>query len=153
MTAINKIESFKADCSRLLEGIYLAQANNDIQTYDLRMVRPNGGKYIQYGALHTIGHLFSSYALSSEFRDKIIYIGPMGCRTGFNLLVRDMEQEAVIKLVQEGIDFVEAFDGKIPGRSARECGNYIEHDLRRAKRYALAYKEIISDWTVDKLSY
>lgn len=153
MDSNNKIASFQVDHTTLCEGIYLSQTNGDIQTYDVRLVKPNGGKYIQYGAIHTIEHLLATFARNSEFKDSVIYVGPMGCRTGFYLLVRDLPQKDVIKLVQGGIAFVADFEGKIPGRTAKECGNYIEHDLRRAKRYCTAMKDTIANWTVEKLKY
>ena len=117
------------------------------------MVKPNGGVYVSNPSLHTIEHLFATYARNSEFSDKIIYVGPMGCRTGFYLLTRDLPKEDAIKLVREAYSFIASYDGEIPGCSAVECGNYLEHDLGAAKKDVLPLLEKLEGYTPEMLDY
>lgn len=150
---LRKIASFQVDHTRLTEGMYTSRIDADVVTYDIRMVRPNGGVYLENGAMHTFEHLFATYARSSRFQDKVIYAGPMGCRTGFYFLVRDLDGADAIALVQETMDFIAGFEGEIPGASEAECGNYREHDLPGAKRAAAKMAEVLKDWTPAKLAY
>ncbi len=150
---MEKIESFKINHNTLKRGLYISRVDGDITTYDIRMKLPNGGDYLENPSMHTIEHLFATFARNSEFKDEIIYFGPMGCRTGFYFLVRSIAREDVIKLVQETFDFIAEYDGKIPGVSKIECGNYLEHDLENAKREAKAMREVLRGYTVDGLKY
>ncbi len=151
---MNKIASFCVDHTKLKPGVYVSRVDGDVVTYDIRMRRPNCGNYLENGVLHTFEHLFATYARNSRFSDSIIYVGPMGCRTGFYFLVRDkMSHEDVIRLLQESFAFVAAFEGDIPGAAESECGNYLEHDLEGAKRVAAEMSEVIKDWTPEKTRY
>lgn len=150
---MKKIASFQVDHTKFGVGMYISRVDGDIVTYDVRMVRPNGGVYISNPSLHTIEHLFATYARNSQFGDKIIYVGPMGCRTGFYLLTRDMAHEDAIKLVRDCYRFISEFSGEIPGNSAVECGNYLEHDLESARRDVLPLLEKIKNYTVEMLNY
>ena len=103
--------------------------------------KPNGGDYLDNGALHTIEHLFATYLRNSESADDIVYFGPMGCRTGCYLLVfGEKTPEDVLPSVLCACDFTLAFDGEIPGAQAAECGNWLEHNHPLAKYYAARYK-------------
>lgn len=150
---LKRIASFEVNHDVLKEGMYTSRVDGDITTYDVRMVIPNGGVYLENAAMHTFEHLFATYTRNSALGDKIIYCGPMGCRTGFYFLVRDMEQKDAIRLMQETMDFVVQFEGKIPGVSRPECGNYLEHDLEGAKKIARKMQGVLKDWTPEKLVY
>jgi S-ribosylhomocysteine lyase len=104
--------------------------------------------------MHTIEHLFATFARNSEHKDSVLYVGPMGCRTGFYLLVRaSVSPENAIALVQASMRYIAAFDGEIPGNTSRECGNYLEHDLPKAKAVAADMVNILQGWTANDLAY
>ena len=148
------IASFTVDHDKLEKGMYISRIDGDAVTYDIRMKKPNGGDYLSNGALHTFEHLFATYARNSSFSDSVIYVGPMGCRTGFYLILRDsVSKEQAIGLVQDSFRFVADFSGKIPGSERRECGNYLEHDLEGAKAVARDMLNVLDGYTADRLSY
>ena len=143
---MEKIASFQVDHTKFGVGMYISRIDGDIVTYDVRMVKPNGGTYISNPSLHTIEHLFATFARNSRFGKNVIYVGPMGCRTGFYLLTRDdMSGGDAITLVRETFAFIADFNGIIPGLSAVECGNYLEHDLKDALRECRQYLKILND--------
>lgn len=151
---MERIASFTVDHDVLKKGMYISRIDGDIVTYDIRMKAPNGGDYLSASAAHTIEHLFATFARNSRFSENVIYVGPMGCRTGFYLLVRDrVTHENAIALVKESMAFIRDFEGEIPGNKRVECGNYLDHDLVGAKSVAGDTCEVLKDWTVDKLSY
>lgn len=152
---MNKITSFCINHDILPKGMYVSRIDNDIITYDLRMVVPNAGVYLDNDGLHTFEHLFATFVRNSKYSDAIIYAGPMGCRTGFYFLTRDtLSKEEAIVLVQDTMNFIRDFEGDIPGaQESKECGNYLDHDLAKAKRYAKEYGEVIKHWTVNDLTY
>ncbi|MBQ2001393.1 MAG: S-ribosylhomocysteine lyase [Clostridia bacterium] len=148
------IESFLVDHTVLTAGIYLSRVDGDAVTYDLRLKRPNVEKVLDNAPIHTIEHLFATYVRNSKYSESIIYFGPMGCRTGFYFIVRDnMSHETVVSLVKEAFNFIAAYDGEIPGVSAKECGNYLDHDLDGAKREAAIYADAIKNLTADDIYY
>ena len=151
---MKRIASFCVDHDKLKKGMYISRIDGDIVTYDVRMKIPNGGDYLKNGAMHTFEHLFATYARNSKFADRVIYVGPMGCRTGFYLLLRDsVTGEDAISLVKEAFDFILNFNGTIPGSTRPECGNYLEHDLDGAKESAKDMLNVLKDWSLDMLSY
>lgn len=150
---MERIASFCVNHDVLEKGMYTSRIDGDITTYDIRMVKPNGGVYIESAAGHTFEHLFATYVRNSEFADKIIYAGPMGCRTGFYFLVRNMMPSDAISLVQRTVDFIASFEGEVPGTNRIECGNYLEHDLLGAKKLAESMKPILKDWKTEDLVY
>ena len=150
---LKRIASFEVNHDVLQRGIYTSRIDGDVTTYDIRMKLPNKGVYLNNPAMHTIEHLVATFVRNSVFSDRIIYFGPMGCRTGFYLLVRDIDPKDVIKLVRDAFTFLRDFDGEIPGVSSIECGNYLEHDLADAKREAKEYLPVIENYTVEKLKY
>lgn len=150
---MQKITSFTIDHTKLMPGIYISRIDGDIVTYDLRVCRPNHPPFMEVPAIHTIEHIFATLARNSAVSDSIIYFGPMGCRTGFYLLVRNPDHSVVINLIRECFKRISEWEEDIPGNSAAECGNYLEHDLRAAKKYALDYLTIISQWDNTKLNY
>ena len=151
---MEKIASFQVDHTKFGVGMYISRIDGDAVTYDVRMVKPNGGVYVSSPSLHTIEHLFATYARNSEFSDKIIYVGPMGCRTGFYLITRDtMSGEDAIKLVRDSYRFISEYHNEIPGCTAVECGNYLEHDLESARKDVLPLLEKLENYTVEMLDY
>lgn len=151
---MNKIASFSVNHDVLEKGVYLSRIDGDMITYDLRMKKPNGGSYISPKALHTIEHLLATYVRNSNNSDSIIYAGPMGCRTGFYLVVRDrVSKQEILKLVKNAFAYIFNFIGEIPGSKKSECGNYLEHDLMTAKAEASEYLTVLEEVTVEKMTY
>ncbi len=150
---MEKIASFQVDHTKFGVGMYISRIDGDIVTYDVRMVKPNGGVYISNPSLHTIEHLFATYARNSQYSDKVVYVGPMGCRTGFYLLTRGLPHEDAISLVRDSYAFIAGFDGEIPGCTEIECGNYLEHDIVSAKKDVLPLLEKLDGYTPEMLEY
>ena len=151
---MKKIASFTVNHDKLETGMYLSRMDGDVVTYDIRMKKPNGGDYLGNGELHTIEHLFATYARNSAVSDGVIYVGPMGCRTGFYLLVRDrVSHRQAISLVQDSFRFIADFEGEIPGSKKEECGNYLEHDLPAAKKTAENMLRVLETYSEEKLKY
>lgn len=151
---MKKIASFTVDHDKVGKGMFISRIDGDVVTYDVRMKIPNSGDYIPYAAAHTIEHLFATYARNSGVADNVVYVGPMGCRTGFYFLVRDsVSYTEAISTVRDSMKFISQFEGEIPGASRKECGNYLEHDLATAKTIAADMAEVLAFWTEEKLSY
>ena len=151
---MKRIASFAVNHDKLQKGIYISRIDGDIVTYDVRCKIPNGGDYLPNGAMHTFEHLFATYARNSEFEDSVIYVGPMGCRTGFYLLLRDdVSHENAIKLTREAFGFTAKFEGEIPGSTKIECGNYLEHDLEGAKAVARDMLSVLENYTPEMMKY
>lgn len=148
------IASFTINHDLLDVGMYTSRVDGDVVTYDVRMKKPNAGEYLEDSGLHTFEHLFATFARNSEYSDSVVYVGPMGCRTGFYFLVRDsISPEKAINIVYDAFCFIADFEGTIPGSERKECGNYVAHDLVAAKKYAKDMLLILRDWTVEKLVY
>ncbi len=150
------IASFKVNHDKLKKGMYISRIDGDIVTYDIRMKLPNNKEndYLPTAASHTFEHLFATYARNTKYSDNVIYIGPMGCRTGFYFLVRDkITHEQALTIMQECMDFIINFEGKIPGSNKEECGNYLEHNLEGAKEVARDMKEVLKNWNREKMIY
>lgn len=142
---MNKIESFRINHLKLLEGLYLSRRDQKdgmvVSTFDIRMTAPNINPPVDVPALHTIEHLGATFLRNSAKKEDIIYFGPMGCRTGFYLVMfGDLSPTDVYELVCDMCDFIINFEGDIPGASAVECGNYLEQNLELAKYYVRKYK-------------
>lgn len=151
---MKKIASFTVNHDKLEKGMYVSRIDGDVITYDLRMKKPNQGDYLSNGALHTFEHLFATYARNSPLSDNVIYVGPMGCRTGFYLLLRDkVSADDALNLVRDAFRFIAGFSGEIPGSKRNECGNYLEHDLAGAKDVAEDMLSVLEKWTVLKMKY
>ena len=151
---MKKIASFTVNHDKLEKGIYISRIDGDAVTYDIRMKKPNGGDYLTDGAMHTFEHLFATYARNSKYADSVIYVGPMGCRTGFYLIVRDnVDTDSVIELVKESFDFIARFEGEIPGSRKEECGNYLDHDLDGAKAVAEDMVKVLKNWKKENTKY
>lgn len=150
---MERIASFCVNHDLLTPGMYTSRVDGDITTYDIRMVVPNEGEYLYPPAAHTLEHLLATKARNSAFADRVIYVGPMGCLTGFYFLVRDMEPADAISLVQECMAFAADFEGTIPGAARVECGNYRMHDLPGAKKIAARMSAVLDGWTPDRMVY
>lgn len=150
---MEKIASFTVDHTKLLRGMYISRIDGDVVTYDIRTRRPNVEEVMENGAIHTVEHLFATFVRNSEFKDNIIYFGPMGCRTGFYFLTTGMTHAQALSLTKDAFAFIESFEGEVPGVSAVECGNYRDHDLEGAKKEAADQKEILKNWTTADMIY
>ena len=150
---MKRITSFSVDHTRLKRGVYLSRQDGDVRTWDVRMKEPNKGDYISPAAIHTLEHLFATYARNSAYQDGVIYVGPMGCRTGFYLLTRGLTDAQALALVLDSYRFVASFEGDIPGASEVECGNYRDMDLEAARRDAAAYVAVLETLTDKDMRY
>ena len=151
---MERIASFSVNHDKLEKGIYVSRIDADVISYDIRMKKPNGGDYLPIAAMHTFEHLFATYARNSEFSENVIYVGPMGCRTGFYLLMRDcVKKQDVIDMVKGAFSYISDFGGEIPGNKREECGNYLEHDLEGAKEAAKDMCRVLDCWTEEKMKY
>ena len=151
---MKKIASFTINHDTLTKGMYISRIDGDIITYDIRMKLPNQGDYFDTASGHTFEHLFATFVRNSEYANSVVYAGPMGCRTGFYLLLREgISYECAIKLVKESMDFIANYQGEIPGNTAKECGNYQDHNLAGAKLLAKDMQTVLSAWRVEDLRY
>ncbi len=150
---MKKIASFTVDHTKLEAGIYISRIDGDVTTYDLRMRKPNTGDLISNGAMHSLEHMFATVVRNSDMADDVIYFGPMGCQTGFYLLMRTNEHGKVIELIKSVLRQIIVYDGDMPGASEIECGNYRNLDVALAKAEAEAYLEKIKNWTDKMLEY
>lgn len=144
MDNIVKIASFTVDHDLLTEGIYVSRIDGDVTTYDLRTRVPNAGDYMDNLTMHSVEHMFATYVRASEISDKVIYFGPMGCQTGFYLLVRDAKNEQVLSVVKDVLAKIVNHDGEMFGAVRRECGNYKNLDLANAKAECERYLAILN---------
>lgn len=147
---MDKIESFKIDHLRLMPGLYVSRKDCNsgctVTTFDMRITAPNREPVMDMPAIHTIEHLGATFLRNSDNKDKIVYFGPMGCRTGFYFLVfGDEIPEEIAGTVLDMCDFILNFKGDIPGALPSECGNYSEQNLEMAKYYIRRYKKDISE--------
>ena len=153
---MNKIPSFTIDHERLLRGIYVSRKDQvggeTVTTFDIRMKEPNREPVLHNGAIHTIEHLAATYLRNdAEWKDRIIYWGPMGCLTGNYLLIRgNYESRDILDLMRRTFRFVADYEGEIPGAAPRDCGNWLLHDLPMACLEARRYVEEVLDHATDE---
>lgn len=157
---MEKIVSFTIDHNRLLRGIYVSRkyqvGGEIVTTFDIRMKEPNREPVLHPGALHTIEHLAATYLRNDEqWKDRIIYWGPMGCLTGNYLLMRgDLRSEDIVDLMRRTFMFVADFDGDIPGAAPKDCGNWLLHDLPMARWEARKFvNEVLNVVKPENLNY
>ncbi|MBQ9941403.1 MAG: S-ribosylhomocysteine lyase [Christensenellaceae bacterium] len=151
---MKKIASFEMDHDVLTPGIYISRVDfDDIVTYDIRLKTPNMGDYLDPAAAHTIEHLFATAVRNGCIGSNVVYFGPMGCLTGFYLLTKGCSHTAVIGEIRRIMAFIRDFTGKIPGSEKKECGNYLFHDLKKARAEAQAFIPVIADWQEADLAY
>ena len=148
------IPSFQIDHNKLKKGIYISRIDDDITTYDIRMREPNREPVMTNAAMHTIEHIFATYVRNTEFGENIIYFGPMGCRTGFYLLVAgDYESSDIVPLVLSCFRFIRDYQGEVPGAAAKDCGNYLDMNLNMANYWGRKYASLLENITPDRLVY
>ena len=151
---MKKIASFTVNHDKLEKGMYVSRVDGDVVTYDIRMKKPNGGDYLSNSALHTFEHLFATYARNSPLSDQVVYVGPMGCRTGFYLLLAgEWSSRDILPLMVELYRFIRDFRGEVPGASPRDCGNYLDMNLGMANYLAERYLAVLENITDDRLVY
>ncbi len=151
---MEKIASFTINHDTLQKGLYISRVDGDAVTYDLRMKLPNAGDYLTTGEAHTLEHLLATFLRNSPLKDKVIYVGPMGCRTGFYVILRDTVSRSVaISAIREGLRFTAEFEGEIPGAKREECGNYLDHDLEGARAVSRDMLNVLRDWDVPDMVY
>ena len=150
---MKKITSFTVDHNTLEVGVYISRIDGDITTYDMRFIKPNTPPFLPNPVMHTIEHLFATYSRNSKYADNVIYFGPMGCRTGFYFLVKDLDNQTALDLIKETLKKCIDHHGDIPGNTAIECGNYLEHDVEGANEALKKYFEVIKDYKVEQLDY
>jgi len=157
---MEKIASFTIDHIKLQPGIYVSRKDNvgteTLTTFDLRMTSPNEEPVMNTAEMHTIEHLAATFLRNHpEWKERVIYFGPMGCRTGFYLILAgDLSSRDIVPLMQEMYRFIADFEGDVPGASAKDCGNYLDMNLPMAKFLARKYlTEIVENITEDRLTY
>ena len=143
MDTIRRIASFSVNHDKLLPGLYVSRVDGDVTTYDMRTRRPNTDDLMTNSAIHSLEHLFATYIRNGALSDQIIYFGPMGCQTGFYLLVRDADNDAVLREVRLTLMRILAHEGPVFGASSRECGNYRNLSVDAAKSEARRYLEAL----------
>ena len=156
---MEKITSFTIDHLKLLPGVYVSRKDqvgeHTLTTFDLRITRPNYEPVINTAELHAIEHLGATFLRNHPtWGDKIIYFGPMGCRTGFYLIVAgDVTSSDILPLVKETFLFIKDYNGEIPGASAKDCGNYLDLNLPMANYVAKKYVDTLEHITKEQLVY
>ena len=157
---MERIASFSVDHLLLEPGVYVSRIDRDpatgaaVTTFDLRLTTPNKEPVMNTAECHTIEHLGATFLRNhAEWSSRIVYFGPMGCRTGFYFLTRSLSDSYCIQLIKDAFAFIADFWGSIPGAAMSECGNWRDHNLLQAKEDAKQFLEIIQDWTKDDLKY
>lgn len=150
---MNRIASFSVDHDFIKPGIYLSRIDGDVTTYDMRTRYPNTDELMDNATMHTFEHMFATFVRNSGLSESVLYFGPMGCQTGFYLLVRNAEHKAVLKLIEETLEKIIAYEGEVFGASRKECGNYKNLKLSLAKEEAQKYLEAVKGYTVEGLTY
>ena len=144
-----KIASFSVNHDFIDEGIYISRIDGDITTYDLRTRKPNMGDYMDNLTMHSVEHMIATFIRSSEIGERVIYFGPMGCQTGFYLLVRDAANSEVLSALISCLEKTVAHDGDIFGNTRVECGNYKCLDINAAKSECKRYLEVLRSREID----
>ena len=155
---MEKITSFTIDHIKLVPGVYVSRKDMAgdcvVTTFDLRMTSPNDEPVMNTAEVHTIEHLGATFLRNDpDYKDRVLYFGPMGCRTGFYLLTRGLEPADALALTAASFRFMAEYDGPIPGASERECGNYRDMDLPAARAEAAAMVPVLAKLTAADLHY
>lgn len=150
---MERIKSFTINHDILMPGFYISRVDGDITTYDMRTRRPNMGDYMSDLTMHSVEHMFATYIRNSEIADDVIYFGPMGCQTGFYLLVRNADDKHVFEITKHVLQQIVEHDGPVFGASAVECGNYRNLDITAAKTECATYLEVLKQQTNMEFTY
>lgn len=141
---MQRIKSFEVDHTKLEPGFYISRIDGDVVTYDMRFCKPNTGVVLDNETMHTVEHMIATFMRNSEIADSVVYFGPMGCQTGFYLLVRDsIMPERVVEVLRGALNDTLLHNGAVFGASAVECGNYRSLDLDKAKTACGEYLKIL----------
>ena len=143
MKEIPRITSFTVDHDYITPGVYISRIDGEVVTYDLRTRTPNTGELMSNAVMHSVEHMFATYVRASKISDKVIYFGPMGCQTGFYLLVRDCDKETVLAVILEVLRQIVCHEGEMFGASRKECGNYKNLSLALAKEECRSYLALL----------
>lgn len=150
---MERIKSFTINHDILVPGFYISRVDGDITTYDMRTRRPNMGDYMSDLTMHSVEHMFATYIRNSEIAEDVIYFGPMGCQTGFYLLVRNANDKHVFEITKHVLQQIVEHDGPVYGASAVECGNYRNLDITAAKTECATYLEVLKQQTNMEFTY
>lgn len=150
---MEKIKSFQINHNILEPGFYISREDGDIITYDLRTRKPNAGDYMDNATMHSLEHMFATIVRNSDISDKVIYFGPMGCQTGFYLLIKEVTPIEVFEKTKQVLEDILAYEGPVFGASAIECGNYKNLDLALAHEEAKKYLEVLNNQTNMEFTY
>lgn len=150
---MERIKSFTINHDILMPGFYISRVDGDITTYDMRTRRPNMGDYMSDLTMHSVEHMFATYIRNSEIAEDVIYFGPMGCQTGFYLLVRNANDKHVFEITKHVLQQIVEHDGPVFGASAVECGNYRNLDITAAKTECATYLEVLKQQTNMEFTY
>lgn len=157
---MDKITSFTIDHIKLVPGVYVSRkdyvGDHPVTTFDLRMTSPNDEPVMNTAEMHTIEHLAATFLRNHpDYKENVLYFGPMGCRTGFYLLLAgDYTSADIIPLMKEMFSFIAGFEGEVPGACAKDCGNYLDMNLPMARYLAAKYlKEVLNDIQDFQLNY
>ncbi len=151
--AVEKITSFTINHNILNPGFYISRIDGDIITYDIRTRKPNAGDYMSNLTMHSLEHMVATYMRNSEIKDDVIYFGPMGCQTGFYLLIRNQAPEKVFEVYKKVLKQVIDHEGDVFGKSAIECGNFENLDINEAKKEAAKDLQILNNFTNMEFTY
>ena len=146
------IQSFTVDHDFIDEGIYVSRIDGDVTTYDMRTRKPNCGDYMDNLTMHSFEHMFATYIRNSDIGTDVIYFGPMGCRTGFYLLVRNADNAVVLNEVKKVLELIINHDGKMFGATRKQCGNFKGLSVKSAKIEAKKYLSVINN-TIQTFEY
>ena len=152
---MERIASFTVDHNKLQPGLYLSRRDGDVVTFDLRFKKPNTGDLLSNAQMHSAEHLIATLLRNSTQKEAVVYFGPMGCQTGFYFLFdgKQLSLQGAIDLLKEVFTTAANFSGEMPGKSAVECGNYINLDVDLGKEVCAFYADLIADWNEEKLAY
>jgi len=152
---MDRIASFQVDHNKLTPGMYLSRRDGDTVTFDLRFKKPNTGDLLTNAEIHSVEHIIATLLRNGRAKDAVIYFGPMGCQTGFYFLFdgRKLTEADAVELLKETFAAGADFQGEMPGKSPIECGNYINLDVELARKQCAFYRDLIQDWTEEKLAY
>lgn len=156
---MGKITSFTIDHIRLQPGLYVSRkdavGSETVTTFDLRLTSPNDEPVMNTAEVHTIEHLAATFLRNDPaWKDRVLYFGPMGCRTGFYLLLSgDLSSQDVLPLVTDCFRFIRDYRGEVPGASPRDCGNYLDMNLSMANYWGRRYTALLENITPDRLTY
>ena len=142
---MERIASFSVDHDKITPGMYISRIDGDVTSFDLRTRTPNAGDYMDNITMHSVEHMRATYLRGGEIVKSVIYFGPMGCRTGFYLLTRDLEPATVLGALKNALAATVSHKGEVFGKSRKECGNYLELDINAAKAECAAYLEVLKN--------